>query len=79
MKLKPCPFCGGDMLVVRNELCHRQGPAPAVLCLDCNTIGPPAPQYNLEVLPGANGVAVRRWNRRKQPKVPDAPKKGHSR
>lgn len=62
-KLKPCPFCGHEILTldcVKRSDIWVDGEiecSTAIKCPTCKAIGPPGKSWS---------VAVRRWNKRKQ-------------
>ena len=58
-KLLPCPFCGGEAIVVKTERCGRY-----VGCWDC---GGRTEEFETDYAGSAHDKAIAAWNRRAQP------------
>lgn len=55
-KLKPCPFCGGEAIVVKTESCGRY-----IGCWDC---GGRTEEFETDYAGSAHDKAISAWNRR---------------
>ena len=55
-KLKPCPFCGGEAIVVKTESCGRY-----IGCWDC---GGRTEEFETDYTGSARDKAIAAWNRR---------------
>lgn len=60
-ELKPCPFCGGEAIVVKTERCGRY-----VGCWDC---GGRTEEFETDYAGSAHDKAIAAWNRRTQPEI----------
>ena len=58
-ELKPCPFCGGESVVVKTAKCGRY-----IVCWDC---GCRTEDFETDYAGTARDKAVAAWNRRAQP------------
>lgn len=58
-KLLPCPFCGGEAIVVKTERCGRY-----VGCWDC---GGRTEEFETDYAGSAHDKAIAAWNRRAKP------------
>ena len=57
-ELKPCPFCGGEAIVVKTERCGRY-----IECWDC---GGRTEEFETDYAGSAHDKAISAWNRRAQ-------------
>lgn len=67
MKLKPCPFCGGEAAHKRTHVCFGHGDygeAYFVVCLDCGAKGPGFDDYIVQPYEILAQKAAEAWNRR---------------
>lgn len=65
-ELKPCPFCGGNMIVVDSgEICCPVEYEASTRCSDCDTQGPVA--YRHDSVNEAIAEATTLWNTRTPP------------
>ena len=58
-ELKPCPFCSGEVIVVKTAKCGRY-----IACWDC---GCRTEEFETDYAGTARDKAVAAWNRRAQP------------
>ena len=58
-ELKPCPFCGGEAMMVKTQKCGRY-----VMCLTCEVR---TVEYETDYIGSAYGKAIAAWNSRAQP------------
>jgi Lar family restriction alleviation protein len=56
IKLLPCPFCGGEAIVVKTESCGRY-----IGCWDC---GGRTEEFETDYAGSAHDKAIAAWNRR---------------
>ena len=61
-KLLPCPFCGGEAMMVKTQKCGRY-----VMCLTCEV---QTVEYETDYIGSAYGKAIAAWNHRAQPAEP---------
>jgi len=54
--LLPCPFCGGEAIMVKTQKCGRY-----VMCLICEVR---TEEYETDYIGSAYGKAIDVWNRR---------------
>lgn len=65
-KLKPCPFCGDNMIVVDNgEICCPVEYEASARCANCDAQGPGA--YRHDSVDDAIAEAITLWNTRTPP------------
>lgn len=72
-KLKPCPFCGGNRIRVKEGISDKYikftEPVVIVGCVDCNaTVGAFRVNYKYYENTNARTEAIKAWNRRTEEK-----------